>query len=173
MTPTIWAATLAAFSFFRNGSQVGSVTTSLTATAYNTSSDERLKNFLGEYDAKEAERIIRADPVRSFEWKSDGTRAVGWGAQTSYAVSPDLASPGDDDPGRGPRDKGFKAWGVDMGKRTPYLWAAMADVLDRIDAIEQHLGKGNNHARFIDHRDAHGNGFAGFERVHPPAAAAN
>lgn len=157
------AGTLAAVSFYRNGSQVGSITTSLANTAYNTSSDERLKDFLGPYDPKEAIRIIRADPVREFEWKFGHARAIGWGAQTSFAISSDLAAPGDADPNKKLGDKGFKSWGVDMGKRTPYLWAAMTDVLDRLDAIEQHLGKGKNHAlRFIDCRDANGAGWAGF-----------
>jgi hypothetical protein len=125
-----------AINFFRNNSSVGTISTTLTATAYNTSSDERLKNFLGDYDPKEAIRVIRADPVREFTWKATGSRAVGWGAQTSFAVSIDLATPGDNDMMKTPGDEGYEQWGIDQGKRTPYLWAAMADVLNRLDAIE-------------------------------------
>lgn len=130
------AATLSAVLFYRNTVNIGSITTTLAATAYNTSSDERLKEFTGEYDAAEAIRIIRADPVRTFNWKHTGDAAVGWGAQTSYIVCSDLASPGND---KEPGEEGFQPWGVDQGKRTPYLWAALSNALDRIDDLEKRL----------------------------------
>ena len=109
---------------------VGSISIAGTGTAYNITSDERVKNFLGVYNPEEAIRIIRADPVRDFTM--NGEYAVGWGAQTSYAVSKDLATPGIGDPG----DDDFMPWGVDQGKRTPYLWAAVTNILDRLEALE-------------------------------------
>lgn len=120
--------------FFRGITNVGTISVTTTNTAYNTSSDERLKKFIGKFDPKKAIEIIRADPVRDFNWIEEygGEYAVGWGAQTSYKVSPDLASPGSGR--RGSKD--FVPWGVDQGKRTPYLWAAMSDVLDRLEALE-------------------------------------
>lgn len=122
---------LTAISYYRNGSNVGTITTTNTATAYNTSSDERLKDFTGNYDPAEAVRIIRADPVRSFNWKADGSSAIGWGAQTSYAISSDLASK--------PNDEEKESWGVDQSKRTPYLWAAMSGILERLDTLEKKI----------------------------------
>jgi hypothetical protein len=120
--------------------QVGSISATSTATAYNTSSDERLKTFTGPLTGDEAAAIIRADPARHFTWDVDGSAAVGWGAQTSYAVSSDLATPGDDlGPDAKPGDEGFMAWGTDQGKRTPYLWAALAWALDRIDSLESRV----------------------------------
>lgn len=118
---------------YRSGSIVGSITTTLSNTAFNTSSDERLKDFAGELSAADAIAIIKADPVRRFTWKVDGTPAVGWGAQTSYRVSTDLATPGND---KEPGEEGFQPWGIDQAKRTPYLWAALQGALDHIDAIE-------------------------------------
>jgi hypothetical protein len=129
----------ASVNFYKNESNVGTISLTAAATAYNTSSDERLKDFIGLYDPAKAIDIIRRDPVRDFLWNdasgAPGQYAVGWGAQTSYAVSPDLATPGHGKPG----DEDFQWWGVDQGKRTPYLWAAMGNVLDRLEALEGRL----------------------------------
>ncbi|MEK9699365.1 MAG: tail fiber domain-containing protein, partial [Candidatus Poseidoniales archaeon] len=57
---------------FHNGNgQVGSVSTNGTATAYNTSSDQRLKENI--VDAPSASDDIDAIQVRSFDWKVDGS----------------------------------------------------------------------------------------------------
>jgi hypothetical protein len=134
------AAAAAHVNFHNTNNQIGSITTNASATSFNTASDERLKDFIGVYDPAKAIAIIRADPVRDFNWKVDGLYAVGWGAQTSYAVSEDLASPGDDLGLEATRDtEGFEPWGVDQSKRTPYLWAALAWALDRIDDMEARL----------------------------------
>jgi hypothetical protein len=121
------AGSLSANLFYRAGAIVGSITTTLTGTQFNPTSDETLKNFIGPYDPQRAIEIIRADPVREFTWKLDNSHEIGWGAQTSYAVSPDLATP--------PSHEGVP-WGMDKTKRLPYLWAAVADLLDRVDALE-------------------------------------
>lgn len=127
--------------YYGNGNftAAGRITLSVggTQTNYITTSDERLKDFIGEFDGVEALDIIRRDPVRKWNWKdttADGdtpTVHVGWGAQTSYNVSHDLAHPGEE-----PDD----AWGVDKGARTPYLWAAVDYLDDRLSAIEKKLG---------------------------------
>lgn len=105
---------------------VGHIQTSASATIFATASDERKKDFIGEYDPDKAIEIIKADPVREFTWKVDGLWAVGWGAQTSYAVSPDLAA----------HNEETDSWGIDQGKRTPYLWAALAGLIARVEALE-------------------------------------
>jgi hypothetical protein len=124
---------------------IGSITTNASATAYNTSSDETLKEFIGPYDPMKAIDIIRRDPVRDFTWKSSGEYAVGWGAQTSYEISPDLASPppepsleeGQTKPATPQAgEEGYLPWGMDQAKRTPYLWAALAWALDEIDDLK-------------------------------------
>lgn len=82
--------------FWNPNGQVGGITTNGTATAYAVSSDELYKIFRGKYPGEKALAIIRADPAREWDWVPErgGGYAVGWGAQTSYAVSPDLAVPG-------------------------------------------------------------------------------
>lgn len=121
---------------YRDTTNVGGATVTTTATSWDTSSDERQKIFIGPYDPLKAIDIIRRDPVRDFYWnhlmgEGEGVYAVGWGAQTSYAISPDLASPGEGEPG----EPDFQPWGVDQGKRTPYLWAALTWALDKIDEL--------------------------------------
>lgn len=124
---------------------VGGVRSNASATEFLTTSDETLKDFLGEYDWKEAFRVIKADPVRDFTWKSSSEYAVGWGAQTSYAVSPDLAAKGGwFGPDGVPCEEGtvgaaYTPWGVDMGKRTPYLWAAVSRLIDEVAALKSEL----------------------------------
>jgi hypothetical protein len=131
-----------------NASGVGSIrTTDGVNTAYNTTSDERLKIFLGAYTAAEANAIIKADPVRAFTWNefsgSPGKEAIGWGAQTSYAVSPDLASPAVNED-LDENGKPLHNWETDKAARTPYLWAAIgADggILDRLAALEAEVAR--------------------------------
>lgn len=138
-----FAGTGGHYRFYNTNGQVGSISTAASATAFNTTSDETLKNFIGPFDPSEALAIIRADPARKFSWKMDGALAVGWGAQTSYAVSPDLATPGgwfDKTMGL-PCDEHdenaeYLPWGVDQGKRTPYLWAVVPWLADRLDMAE-------------------------------------
>jgi hypothetical protein len=130
---------------------VGYVQTSGAGTSFGTTSDETLKEFNAEYDPAEAIAIIRADPVLGFTWKATGEEAVGWFAQKSYAVDENLAMPPPYSPdelaemaeGREaakPGEEGYVPWGIDYGRRTPYLWAALTSVLDRLEAIEAKLG---------------------------------
>lgn len=145
--------------FYNTNGLVGNITTNGTATAYNVSSDETWKDFIGELTPEAAISIIKADPVREWNWKPEkgGGHAVGWGAQTSYSVSPDLATPGgwvdpetddpwyegatrivaatEDDPER-IVSAVYRPWSVDQSKRTPYLWAAIAGLIERIEALE-------------------------------------
>lgn len=84
--------------FFYQAGNVGNITITASSTSYGTTSDEEWKERLGDYDPAEALAIIRADPTWKFRWNdrspAPGGEAVGWGAQTSYRVSKDLAAPG-------------------------------------------------------------------------------
>lgn len=129
--------------FYNPNGLVGDITTAGTTTAFTTTSDETLKNFIGPFDPLEALTIIRADPTRKFTWLCDGSLAIGWGAQTSYAVSHDLARPGGwfsaetgEPCAETDEDAQYLPWGVDQGKRTPYLWAVVPWLADRLDAAE-------------------------------------
>jgi hypothetical protein len=125
--------------FYNTNGQVGNINTNASATNYVASSDENLKEYNADMDPAEAIAIIRADPVLAFTWKATGESAIGWFAQKSYAVAPDLAVPpsepteGESKPAFG--EEGYEPWGIDYGRRTPYLWAALTGALDQIDQL--------------------------------------
>ena len=60
--------------FYYNGAQVGSITVAASSTAYNTSSDYRLKTAVN-YDWDATSRLKQLRPAR-FEWIVDGDDAV-------------------------------------------------------------------------------------------------
>lgn len=138
-------ATTAKFhqAYYNPNGLVGSIQTSTSAATFATTSDETLKDFIGEYDWREAFRIIKADPVRDFTWKTSGEYAVGWGAQTSYELQPDLAAKGGwFDADWQPCEEGtegatYMPWGIDHGKRTPYLWAAVSRLIDEVADLQR------------------------------------
>lgn len=61
--------------FYRSGTKVGSISVTTTATAYNTSSDYRLKNITGPITTSGA-YIDSLNPVEG-TWKADGSTFVG------------------------------------------------------------------------------------------------
>lgn len=126
--------------YVRVGTSVGSVSHTAGLTAFNTTSDEREKEFVGFFPVEDAYRIIRADPVWEYIWKNlpEKTFDIGWGAQTSHKIAERLATPGV--PARGRKgQKDYQPaipWGMDHSKRIPYIWTAVRDMMDRLDALE-------------------------------------
>ena len=72
--------------FFRSGTQVGSISVTTTATAYNTSSDYRLKDNPQPLTGSGA--FIDALKPKTWNWKADGSRGVGFIAHEVQEVSP-------------------------------------------------------------------------------------
>jgi hypothetical protein len=121
-----------------NPVEVGRIATSGSTTIYRTTSDERLKKFIGRLDPLRAIATIRRDPAREYTWTVDDSSGVGWGAQTSHKIDPYLANPPtyeDDEVEKQPGEAGFQPWGMDHNRRTPYLWAALGWALDKIDEL--------------------------------------
>lgn len=73
-------------SIYRTGVQVGSISTTNTATAYNTSSDYRLKNNPQPLTGSGA--FIDSLQPKTWRWAADGTPGVGFIAHEVAAVSP-------------------------------------------------------------------------------------
>ena len=65
---------------------VGNITTSATATAYNTSSDYRLKD--NQQPLTGSGEFIDALAPKTWEWKADGSKGVGFIAHEVQEVSP-------------------------------------------------------------------------------------
>lgn len=122
------AGTNTAVQFKRNGSAVGSIATTLTTTAYNTSSDQRLKDDIGIATSLDVLRELR---IHDFYWKVDRTKDRGVFAQEAFAVKPSAVRVGStvDDP-----------WAVDYSKFVPDLVVGWQSHDVRLSAIEARLG---------------------------------
>ena len=129
MTNTSGTANWQPFSFNNNGtsfSQIGSITCTASATAYNTSSDQRLKENI--VDAPSASDDIDAIQVRSFDWKADGShQKYGMVAQELVTVAPEAVSAPED-----PEEM----MGVDYSKLVPMLIKEVQQLRARVAQLE-------------------------------------
>jgi hypothetical protein len=115
-----------AFVFYNGGAGVGSITYNNTATAYNTSSDERLKENIA--DANDAGDKIDAIQVRQYDWKADGSHQdYGMIAQELQLVAPEAVS-GDAD--------SEEMMGVDYSKLVPMLIKEIQSLRNRVAQLE-------------------------------------
>jgi hypothetical protein len=112
---------------FNNGNgQVGSISTNGTATTYNTSSDQRLKENIA--DADDAGSKIDAIQVRKFDWKADGSHQdYGMVAQELLEVAPEAVSQGETEE---------DMMGVDYSKLVPMMLKEIQSLRARIAALE-------------------------------------
>ena len=76
--------------FFNGNGLVGTISTSGSATAYNTSSDYRLKTDAQPITGA-SDRVLALKPV-NFEWIADGTRVDGFLAHEAQAVVPEAVT---------------------------------------------------------------------------------
>jgi len=108
------------------GVAVGSISVTGSATAYNTSSDARLKHDI--VDAPEASSLIDALQVRSFKWNADNSeQRYGFIAQELLEVAPEAVSQQADPDGM---------MGVDYSKLVPMLVKELQSVRARLAELE-------------------------------------
>jgi hypothetical protein len=115
-----------AIAFSRGGADVGSVSITTTATAYNTSSDERLKDNI--QDAASASALIDSLQVRQFDWKLNSShQRYGFVAQELVAVAPEAVhQPADPE----------EMMAVDYSKLVPMLVKEIQDLRARVASLE-------------------------------------
>jgi hypothetical protein len=118
------------FRFYNNAdvttTEVGNITSSGSSTAYNTSSDQRLKDNI--VDAPSASDDIDAIQVRSFDWKADGShQKYGMVAQELVTVAPEAVSQPDD-----PEEM----MGVDYSKLVPMMLKEIQSLRARVSELE-------------------------------------
>jgi Chaperone of endosialidase len=137
---TLDTGTSRALNFIQGGSAngagsptlVGSITTTTTATAYNTSSDRRLKRDI--VDAPDFGAVLDSMRVRSFTWRVDGTvQRAGFIAQELHQVAPEAVVQGDDAAELG---EGGATWAVDNSKLVPILVAEIQSLRRRVASLE-------------------------------------
>jgi hypothetical protein len=115
----------------RQGSSVGSITVTTTATAYNTSSDYRLKQDIQPM-LNACDRVKALNPI-NFAWIADGTRVDGFLAHEAQAVVPE-AVVGKKDAVDADQNPIYQ--GIDQSKLVPLLTKALQEALARIEALE-------------------------------------
>jgi hypothetical protein len=105
------------------GAGVGSISVTPTATAYNTSSDERLKEDFQTFDAG---RVVDDTNVYSFRWKSTGGRSYGISAQQAQEVFPQAVT----------YVKEQDWYGIDYSKYVPVLLNELKALRARVAQLE-------------------------------------
>jgi hypothetical protein len=112
--------------FRRDGTTVGSVSATSSATSYNTSSDERLKENIA--DSADAGSKVDAIQIRQFDWKADGSHQdYGVIAQELINVAPEAVSEGDTEE---------DMMGVDYSKLVPMLIKEVQSLRSRVAELE-------------------------------------
>ncbi len=115
--------------FLRDNVTVGSISVTTTATAYNTSSDARLKTNIRALTGSGA--IIDALRPRLFDWRSGERDAYGFVAQELYPIFPQAVTKGDDDD-----ETVTQQWAVDPAKLVPVLTAEIQSLRIRMATVE-------------------------------------
>ena len=109
---------------YNSNGEVGTVTTSGSATQYNTSSDQRLKDNIVDAPAGNIDAIR----VRSFDWKADGShQTYGMVAQELVDVAPEAVSQGENED---------DMWGVDYSKLVPMMIKEIQDLKAEVAALK-------------------------------------
>jgi hypothetical protein len=117
--------------FYRDTTLVGTISVTTTATAYNTSSDYRLKENATPLIGGLA-TIDQLQPCE-FTWKSDGSLGRGFIAHELQAVVPEAVT-GEKDAVDGEGNPQYQ--GVDAAKLVPYLVSAVKELKARVEALE-------------------------------------
>jgi hypothetical protein len=115
--------------FYRQGSSVGSISVTGSATAYNTSSDYRLKENIAPMTGA-LDKVAQLKPV-TYKWKIDGSAGQGFIAHELQAVVPDCVSGEKDavDKNGNPEYQG-----IDTSFLVATLTAAIQELNAKVDA---------------------------------------
>ena len=108
--------------YYNAGNIVGSITCTTSATAYNTSSDGRLKDITG--SARGLEVINKLNPV-SYNWKATGQEDEGLIAQEVLDIVPNAVSGSEED-----------MYQMDYSKLVVHLVAGMKEQQELITTLQ-------------------------------------
>jgi hypothetical protein len=120
---------------FRDGAGAtvrGSITSDGANTAFNTSSDARLKDDLG---IAVNTSILSNLKIHNFAWKETGQNAVGVFAQEAFQVAPYTVNKGTEG------DDLSRPWSVDYSKYVPDLIVGWQSHNAKIAALEQRINQ--------------------------------
>lgn len=115
----------------REGVAVGSISVTASATAYNTSSDYRLKQDVVDMEGS-IERLKALKPC-NFAWKVNGERTDGFIAHEAQQVVPEAVTGVKD----AVDDEGNPEYqGIDQSKLVPLLTKSLQEAVARIESLE-------------------------------------
>jgi hypothetical protein len=117
--------------FYRNGTQVGSISVTGSATAYNTSSDYRLKNTIAPMTGALA-TVAQLKPV-TYNWKADGSNGEGFIAHELAEVVPQCVT-GEKDAVDADGNPVYQ--GIDTSFLVATLTAAIQELKAELDATK-------------------------------------
>lgn len=118
--------------FRRSGNTVGSISVTTTATAYNTSSDYRLKENVVNLDGA-IDRVKQLAPKRFNFIVDPGVVVDGFLAHEAQAVVPESVTGTQD----AVDDDGNPVYqGIDQSKLVPLLTAALQEAISKIETLE-------------------------------------
>lgn len=112
------------------GTTIGSIHTTAAATAFNTTSDVRLKCAIATLSGA-LERVRALRPV-SFRWQADDSPGVGFLAHELQRTIPEAVTGQPDEVND---DGSIRPQGVDHSKLVPWLTAGLQAALAQIDAL--------------------------------------
>ncbi len=111
--------------FINSNGEVGTISTSGSATSYNTSSDARLKDVTGE--ARGLEVITKLNPV-AYNWKADGKADEGLIAQEVKELVPNAVT--------GSEDEHYQ---MDYSKLVTHLVKGMKEQQEQIEFLKEEI----------------------------------
>jgi hypothetical protein len=120
--------------FYYNGTSVGTIVNTSTATAFNTSSDYRLKENVSPMSGS-IDRLKQLKPS-TWSWKLDGSHGEGFLAHEAQTVVPEAITgthnevDDDDNP---------VYQGIDQAKLVPLLTAALQEAITKIEDLETRI----------------------------------
>jgi hypothetical protein len=114
--------------FYRNGTQVGSITTTGTNTTYGTSSDYRLKENIVPMTGA-LDKVTLLKPC-TYTWKADGSAGQGFIAHELQVIVPDAVA-GEKDAIN--EDGSIKPQGIDTSYLVATLTAAIQELKSQLD----------------------------------------
>jgi hypothetical protein len=125
--------------FQDQGGTIGRVEANSSSVSYITTSDYRLKTNVVNYGSA-IDKIKNLRPV-SFDWVNSGNNDVGFIAHELEEHVPNIVSGVKDamttkERADGTTDSVIDAQGVDYGKLTPYLTAALQEAIAKIETLE-------------------------------------
>jgi hypothetical protein len=128
--------------FYKNGSAVGSVTSTTGGTAFNTSSDYRLKENIAPMTGALA--TVSALKPCTYTWKADGSQGQGFIAHELQAVVPDAVTGKKDGTESFTDEDGVehtrpKYQGIDTSFLVATLTAAIQELKSELDSVKVEL----------------------------------